>query len=299
MGGPEGSHEVTGNPVPPTYCLDVETSPQREFEESHGQSRPQLGLPIPNLLSMNSQLRRVIPWMAILAAVGMAAGCAHSNSRQATPKSVPVTGWVQFSGPVPAPRTVTVPPALAKKVPQGLKLQPYLVGTNGGLADVLVSVVHPPRWTGSAPTQSVTLWISNTVCQPPFLAVFTTQPVRIVARGNPSLNLQCNSKSDQNWSQAVPGDTEFVRRWDKPDVSIRISDNNALWLVARIAVFDHPWFAITDAQGRFTLPPLPPGRYELEAIHRRGGRQTGFMDVPVRGTSPTFTMRPPQDVPAR
>ncbi|MFO1461107.1 MAG: carboxypeptidase-like regulatory domain-containing protein [Verrucomicrobiota bacterium] len=248
---------------------------------------------------MKSRHRREIHWTAILAAAAMAAGCTHPNSRQSTPKTVQVTGWVQFAGPVPAPRTVAVPAALANKVPKGLTVQPYLVSTNGGLADVLVYVVHPPSWTGSVPTQPVTLSISNTVCQPPFLAVFTNQPVRIVARGNPNLNLQCNSKSDQNWNQAVPGNMEFVRRWDKPDVSIRISDNNALWLVARIAVFDHPWFAITDAQGRFTLPSLPPGHYEVEAIHRRCGRQTSFIDVPVHGTSPTFTMRPPQEVPTR
>jgi hypothetical protein len=244
---------------------------------------------------MTSPDRTGLLWTTFLAAAVLAAGCAHSNSKPTKPSAVPVHGQVRFQGPVPAPRKVSVPPALARTLPRGLSLQPYLVGTNGGLADVLVYVVHPPAWTGSIPTQALTLSISNTVCQPPFLAVFTNQPVRIVTRGNPALNLTGTSKSDQNWNQAVPNDLEFVRRWERPDVSIRISDNNALWLVARIAVFDHPWFAVTDSQGRFSLPPLPPGHYEVDWIHRRCGRQTGFIDVPGSGAGPLLTMRAPTE----
>ena len=250
-------------------------------------------------MTVKFPIRLGLRWAAFLSAGLLAAGCTHSNSKPSKPTAFPVTGLVRFEGPVPAPRKVAVPPSLAKTLPHGLTLQPYLVGTNGGLADVLVYIVHPPTWTGSAPTQIVTLSISNTVCQPPFLAVFTHQPVRIVARGNPALNLTGTSKSNQNWNQAVPNDMEFGRRWERPDVSIRISDNNALWLVSRIAVFDHPWFAVTDAQGRFTLPPLPPGHYEVEWIHRRCGRQTGFIDVPGPAKGPILTMRAPPNVPER
>ena len=36
-------------------------------------------------------------------------------------------------------------------------------------------------------------------------------------------------------------------------------------------VFDHPYFALTDDQGRFTIPNLPAGSYTLKAWHEEAG----------------------------
>jgi hypothetical protein len=41
------------------------------------------------------------------------------------------------------------------------------------------------------------------------------------------------------------------------------------WLRAYIAVFDHPYFAITDASGAFTIDELPPGTYTIK-VWREG-----------------------------
>jgi hypothetical protein len=38
-----------------------------------------------------------------------------------------------------------------------------------------------------------------------------------------------------------------------------------------VYVFDHPFHAVTDATGRFRLPPVPPGRYRLRVHHADGG----------------------------
>lgn len=35
------------------------------------------------------------------------------------------------------------------------------------------------------------------------------------------------------------------------------------WSHATIAVFDHPYFAVTDEKGRFSIDSVPPGRYTL------------------------------------
>lgn len=46
------------------------------------------------------------------------------------------------------------------------------------------------------------------------------------------------------------------------------------WQRGYIAVFDHPYFAVADASGRFTIEGLPPGTYTVKAWHER-------MDRPV------------------
>lgn len=40
---------------------------------------------------------------------------------------------------------------------------------------------------------------------------------------------------------------------------------------AWVFVFDHPFFAVTKADGKFRLADVPPGEYELELVHAAGG----------------------------
>jgi Polysaccharide lyase family 4, domain II len=43
------------------------------------------------------------------------------------------------------------------------------------------------------------------------------------------------------------------------------------WQRAYIYVFDHPYAAITDEKGRFTIKDIPPGTYAVEAWHEALG----------------------------
>jgi hypothetical protein len=48
---------------------------------------------------------------------------------------------------------------------------------------------------------------------------------------------------------------------------------------AHIAVLAHPFFAISDSNGAFTIKGLPPGEYEIEAWHERYGAKTAMIKV--------------------
>lgn len=41
------------------------------------------------------------------------------------------------------------------------------------------------------------------------------------------------------------------------------------WARAYIAVFDHPYFAVTDAKGAFKIDSLPPGTYTVKVWHEQ------------------------------
>jgi plastocyanin len=43
------------------------------------------------------------------------------------------------------------------------------------------------------------------------------------------------------------------------------------WMRGWIYVFDHPWFAVTDSSGRFTISDAPDGTYDLEIRQPDGG----------------------------
>lgn len=66
------------------------------------------------------------------------------------------------------------------------------------------------------------------------------------------------------------------------------------WIRGYIAVFDHPYFAVADERGRFTIDSLPPGTYTVKAWHERldkpmeqrvvvGSGGTGQLEIRLAG----------------
>lgn len=62
------------------------------------------------------------------------------------------------------------------------------------------------------------------------------------------------------------------------------------WMRAWIAVFDHPYFTTTDANGSFAIDSVPPGRYRLSIWHERFGTLSDSVTV-VGGEEADVTMK--------
>ena len=54
---------------------------------------------------------------------------------------------------------------------------------------------------------------------------------------------------------------------------------------AYIRVDDHPYHAVTDAQGNFRIEGVPPGTYTLELWHERLGPLEQEVTIPETGTA--------------
>ncbi len=64
------------------------------------------------------------------------------------------------------------------------------------------------------------------------------------------------------------------------------------WMRAWIAVFDHPYFAVTEPAGTFTIADVPAGRYEIRAWHERFGLLVDSVDV-TAGAQGELSLRLP------
>jgi carboxypeptidase family protein len=63
------------------------------------------------------------------------------------------------------------------------------------------------------------------------------------------------------------------------------------WMQAWVGVLAHPYFAVTGADGRFTLSDVPPGRYTVAVWHERfGTRETTVTLAPKGSAAVTFTL---------
>src|ERR1043165_1095257 len=66
------------------------------------------------------------------------------------------------------------------------------------------------------------------------------------------------------------------------------------WMNAYVGVLDHPFFAVTDKDGKFSLKGLPPGTYTIEAWHEKAGTQTAQVTVGAKETKQAnFTFKAP------
>ena len=52
---------------------------------------------------------------------------------------------------------------------------------------------------------------------------------------------------------------------NKPEPLFKVKCDVHPWMNAYVAVMTHPYFAVTGKDGKFSIPNLPDGTYEIEA----------------------------------
>ena len=94
-----------------------------------------------------------------------------------------------------------------------------------------------------------------------------------------------------NFGQIGPGTRGRV--FDKPEHPVKIKCDIHPWMAGFIFIMDHPYFAVTDADGKFSIEGLPTGKYTIEAWHELFGKQTLEVEVSDSGSAEgNFTFEP-------
>ncbi len=76
-----------------------------------------------------------------------------------------------------------------------------------------------------------------------------------------------------------------VRRFDNAEAMMPVRCNNHPWMNAFINVSATPFFAVTAADGSFTIAGLPAGDYTLGFVHEKLGEKTAQVTVMAHGTA--------------
>jgi len=77
----------------------------------------------------------------------------------------------------------------------------------------------------------------------------------------------------------LPGSGDLTVSFDKPEPFLKFQCDVHPWMFAWVSVFDHPYFAVSARDGTFKIANVPPGKYTIQAAHRKAGVVTQQVEV--------------------
>ncbi len=206
-----------------------------------------------------------------------------------------VTGTVSFAGTPPKYPAIdtSMDPACSMSLPAG---QPatlpveQIVVNHGHLANVFIYVKSGPgaaMRTGFTNTPPAVLDQQNCRYVPHVLGVVAGGSVEF-RNSDPTMHNVHTTGSGANQEVDVsmgPRGRSVIKQFKHPELMIPVRCNNHPWMQAYLNVSQTPFFAVSDADGHFTLHGLPPGDYTLGAVQEKLGEKELHVTVASNATA--------------
>jgi plastocyanin len=244
--------------------------------------------------------RLALHLLSVLAAIGCdKPGAPATAVNQAAIKS-PTTAPTAF-GTVRGKVTLTgwnPPPPAANMVACGNHQIPIVsqkvVLKNNGLENVVIYLKDaPPSTTTATPAPAI---LDQIQCAyvPHVLALRTGQTLTINSSDDLLHNIHMLPEINQqvNFGMTRPSSRNIVL---KSAEIFPVKCDVHPWMMAHIAVFDHPWFAVSANGGKFEIQSVPAGPRTFVAWHEQFGEIEQTITVTTdRAREITFNFKPPE-----
>lgn len=207
------------------------------------------------------------------------APAAPAKSAAAPAATGSIRGTVEFTGKAPEQpilRRDSDPVCAAVE-----KRGEDIVVTKGKLAGVLVRIKNGTAGSHAAPSEPAVVIQRECTYEPRVTGVLVGQKVAIKNADETYHNVRATRGDDYMFNLSQPARAPDIVRDDFKTAGATVSLHCDVhpWMNAFIVVQDHPFFAVTAADGSFTLANVPPGSYELEAWHPVLGLRTSKVKV--------------------
>jgi plastocyanin len=249
--------------------------------------------------SLKDLMAPVVAAAIVIAACGGGNEPAPASSGAATPAATPaaaavdpatagtIAGTIKLEGTAPKPESIKMnADPVCVREGKGTTTEFIVAGADGALQNVFVYVKDGLSGrTFQAPQQAVVLDQKGCHYRPHVFGIMVGQALEIV-NSDPTLhNVHAMPKANQefNTGQPIQG-MKFNHTFTAKEVMVPFKCDVHGWMNAYAGVVDHPFFATTDASGKFELKGLPPGDYTVEAWHEKLGTQEQKITVGAKET---------------
>jgi len=231
-------------------------------------------------------LTLIVSLSVIIGVVGSlrarSSSAADSSPKSANPSLGSVGGQVRFEGRLPEPSRISMSadPSCAKQHSSAVVGEDVVVGNGGALANVVVFVSDGlGDRSFDVPADAAVVEQKGCVYKPHVLALRANQKLKIVNSDNTLHNIHPVPANNREWNKAEPPGSTLEETFPREEIGIPVKCNVHPWMRSYIAVFKHPFFAVTGKDGSFDLSNLPPGEYTVKAWHEKLGTMTQKITV--------------------
>ena len=220
-------------------------------------------------------MRRTLVLTALAAAVAAAcAGRAAAYDAIAVADGGTLSGTVTYEGTPPAPTKIEVtkdPEVCGKE-----KNAPNLVlGQGNGIANVVVAVQATKGKKLDVPTTNPVFDQKTCEFHPHVLAFPAGSTIDVLNDDGILHNIHTTSTVNPSQNQAQPKFKPKIQiKVDKAEWPIAVKCDVHGWMSGYWISQEHPYIAVTDANGAFKITDLPPGDYQVELWQEKLGKKT-------------------------
>jgi plastocyanin len=137
-----------------------------------------------------------------------------------------------------------------------------------------------------APAQPAVLDQKGCQYVPHVLGVQVNQTVNVLNSDETAHNVNVDARQNEKFNQGQPPKgAPIVKQFKRAETVIPVKCNQHPWMRAYVGVLQHPFFAVTGADGRFEIKGVPPGTYTVVAWHEKY-QQGQTMSVTVGAGAP-------------
>ncbi len=212
-----------------------------------------------------------------------------------------LTGSVEFDGKPPEVKPLVIEAETAKGCVHEGEVddtdRSLLIGEGGGVANVVV-LIDVEGVQAEAPEQPIELDQKSCRFEPHVTVVPAGATVAFLNSDGVQHNVHTYTLKNKAFNRTIaPGgkDRQKLERADHIEIKCDIHP----WMNSWLIVTDRPYWAITDASGAFTLPPLPAGTHTVEYWHEKLGKKKGELVVAEDGSAPPIALEWAMSKPGR
>jgi plastocyanin len=195
-----------------------------------------------------------------------------------------ITGTIKFAGTPPARKELQVTKdkeICGKKQHLSWDL---VVGPNKGIENAVVTLLDMKKgekWT----ITKATVDQNGCAYTPHVLVVPAGGELDILNSDGILHNIHTYSKVNSSINKAQPKFKKVLtEKFATPEI-VKVTCDAHSWMLGWFVVSDHPYVAVTNDKGEFTLSNVPPGNYKLEVWQETLGKKV--KDVVVKSKQET------------